>query len=147
MKHLATGIVTLLLLGAVGFFYFVRPDNVSVVRVNSSNPALQKAVTEARNGLPEFWKKVAEASEEHQSDFAVKVAFDTDQGPEFLWIRGPLVRREMVSGTLDQVPIAYRKARRGELVRFSEADIVDWMVRNPDGTTSGGLTDAVLAPK
>lgn len=122
----------------------LQPRARSVVRVNEADPKLQRAISEARSHLPEFWSKVRQAPEDRQRDFAVKVRFRTEQGAEFLWVRGPLRRAAKVTGTLDQRPMVL-PVQKGEPVEFREGDIVDWMIRNDDGTLEGGQTEKVLA--
>lgn len=144
MKKVALVASILAGLAIAAFLWMGGIHKPAIVRVNGPNSALQSAIREAQRGLPDFWKRVEAAPEAKQTEFAVRVKFETDQGPEYLWVRGPLVRKQVVAGTLDQEPVAYRNSHRGEIVRFPEADIVDWLIRKPGGPNEGGFTEAAL---
>jgi uncharacterized protein YegJ (DUF2314 family) len=137
---LVAGVIALIGFGA---WFLSRPPNLSVVRVTSANPELQKAANEARKRLPEFLAGLERA--EAGSRFAVRVRFVGGSAPEYLWVRDPVRLGERFSGVLDQQPLTDRTRKKGDKVEFGKDAIYDWLMRNPTGETTGGFTEKALA--
>jgi uncharacterized protein YegJ (DUF2314 family) len=104
---------------------------------------LQLAIAEARKRLPEFDKYLASAKVGDR--FAICGKFESEVGPEYLWVHDVIRTPDGYMGLLDQVPIAV-KIKKGDLVPVDRADVVDWMVRR-DERVEGGFTNEVLASR
>ena len=113
----------------------------SVRRVNQADPELVAAIKKARAGLPEFISELRSPRDGQR--FAIEAQFPTSQGPEYLWLRDPKFNGKSFRATLDQSPMA-AKVRKGDLLEIRQADVVDWLIRDPDGTTRGRFTDKAL---
>jgi uncharacterized protein YegJ (DUF2314 family) len=119
-----------------------RPKPSRVIRINSANMALQQSIVEARKGLPDFERHLLDPQAGER--FAVKGAFDTSQGKEYLWVRSPKFANGAFTGTLDQRPIALVGKSQGDSVTVQEKDAVDWIIKTDD-ETKGAYTEKALA--
>jgi uncharacterized protein YegJ (DUF2314 family) len=114
----------------------------SVVRVNAADPRLQEAIRRAQRELPDFLAQLDAPASGRR--FAIRGRFRTPSGPEYLWVRNPVAADGAFRGTLDQEPMAARELRKGDEVRVAQADVVDWLIREPDGKMRGGYTEQAL---
>jgi uncharacterized protein YegJ (DUF2314 family) len=114
----------------------------SLVRVAHSNPVLEDAIRESRKQLPMFDKRLK--NPEPGDRFAIKARFSSPEGPEYLWLKDPVLEKGGFAAVVDQTPIAAPGIHRGDRVHVSEKDVVDWLVRKADGSMAGGATDLAL---
>lgn len=131
----------LLLLASV-IVLLLPPPTPRVKRITNPDARLKSAIEEARRRLAEFDAFLARPQPGDR--FAVKGRFQTDVGPEYLWIRDPMRSEIGYVGLLDQQPIAFTKRKKGDLLRVPRADVVDWFVYR-DGKTIGGFTERALS--
>ncbi len=113
-----------------------------IARVAHSDQELQDAIRKARKMLAAFKYRL-----EHPQPgdlFAIKAQFQSDQGPEYIWMKDPTVSKDGFAAIIDQQPIA-AKVKMGQLVDVPEQDVVDWLIQQSDGTRTGAFTDAVLS--
>lgn len=132
------GIVVLLLILLWGLS-LVKPR--SMARIAHADPELQAAAQRAQSELKDFIKELNHPKE--GEGFAVKGAFKTDQGPEYLWVRMPTYENGVFRGKLDQAPEFYRGAKKGDEVSVKEADVYDWLIHDKSGTR-GEYTERIL---
>ena len=145
VRNLAAGLV----LGVIGFacvagllLYAINQAKPSqIVRINSENPTLQKAIGEAQKGMDDFIKALNTPKPDQR--FAVKGTFQTLGGPEYLWVRKPVFKDGNFSGELDQQPIALTGKHKGDPVSFAKKDAVDWLIKDDNGIR-GTFTEKVL---
>ena len=113
----------------------------SVARIAHADPALQAAAKKAQDGLPEFVKELQ--SPRPGEGFAIKGAFKTPSGLEYLWVRSPTYKDEVFMGTLDQVPIALVGKKKGDMVSVKKKDVYDWLIKDENGIR-GMETEKIL---
>jgi uncharacterized protein YegJ (DUF2314 family) len=131
--------IVVVLVGALVWSSRAKPSGV--VRVAHESPELQAAALRAQNELEDFVKELTHPKEGER--FAVKGAFKTDQGPEYLWVRDPVYSADGFRGTLDQVPMLYHGAKKGDDVTVKREDVYDWMIREGKDIR-GAYTEEVL---
>jgi uncharacterized protein YegJ (DUF2314 family) len=110
----------------------------SVDRVDHASPALLEAIDKAKKSLPQVLVELKNPREGQR--FAVMGRFSTPDGNEYLWLRDPVQKGSQIVATLDQKPIA-AQMHVGDQVSLPPADVVDWMIRDPDGTVRGKFTE------
>lgn len=113
----------------------------SVRRITHVDAKLQAASREAVANLPRFIARLKATDPDDR--FAIRVAFPTSMGPEYLWVRDVRVKGEGFEGVLDQEPIAYKIAKKGDVVDVARTDVYDWMIRS-HGVIEGGKTEEAL---
>jgi len=114
------------------------PQHLSLVDHPSNQ--LIAAIGEARHKLPDF---IAALKARKPDDrFAIKGLFKTPMGNEYLWVKNVTVQKGGFSGTLDQVPIAFKEKQKGDSVTVSNDNVVDWYLRH-NGQTTGGFTEKI----
>jgi len=112
-----------------------------VALVGHANTDLQAAAHQAQAELDTF---ISELSNPKPGErFAIDGAFDTDAGPEYLWLKDPIYKAGSFTATLDQPPVAYRGAHRGDLVTVPREKVFDWMIKDGD-QIRGAYTTKVL---
>ncbi|MGV3618612.1 MAG: DUF2314 domain-containing protein [Fimbriimonas sp.] len=136
--------VAVVALCGIGSWILSSSVSQRVRRVTGNDPKLQNAIRQARREMPEFLRQLA--SPRPGQRFAIRGRFSTPAGPEYLWVRDPVLVDGIFRGTLDQEPMAARTLRRGESVRVPDADVVDWLIRDPGGRMRGGYTEQALRP-
>jgi uncharacterized protein YegJ (DUF2314 family) len=144
MKNFRVPIIVLLVICVSALFlgrFF--GGSGSIKRVNHQDPRLIQAIREARAGLPTFLKELHDPMPDQR--FAVMCQFKTPEGNEYLWIKDPVPEGDNLSGTLDQEPVAVSH-HKGDTISVSQADIVDWLVKEPDGSMKGRFTEAANKP-
>lgn len=114
---------------------------VPVTQIQSDDPRMQAAVTEARRRWPEF----AAAFESRKPDqlFAVKSPFSDQDHTEFMWLRVTGIENDVIYGILDNDPVDVSTVKSGDRVRVNVADLNDWMIGD-DQSLRGGFTVKVL---
>ncbi|MDR3691460.1 MAG: DUF2314 domain-containing protein [Fimbriimonas sp.] len=115
-----------------------RPD---VARIAHADPELQAASKQAQGGLPGFIKELQ--APKPGEGFAIKGAFKTQAGPEYLWVKSPTYKDGVFEGKLDQVPMAVTGKKKGDTVRVPKKDVFDWLIKDDSGIR-GMFTDKVL---
>jgi len=134
-------ILGLLLLLLLVLLSAVRPrQGLTVERIRLTNPNLTSALAKAKSGLPIFIEGLAHPLAGQR--FAFMTGFPTPAGPEYLWVKDPTISAGKIRGTLDQQPMV-AKVQKGAVVAVELKSVVDWMIRNPDGTTLGGFTQGL----
>ncbi|RXT53680.1 YegJ family protein [Bradyrhizobium betae] len=114
-------------------------DHSPVVDVRTTDPEMNTAIARARGTLPTFWASY-EAPKPSESGHSLKVRFSTRKGGEHIWIAE--VKKQpggTYTGLFANEPRDLPGKHAGDAVKFSEADISDWMfMRN--GKIVGGET-------
>jgi uncharacterized protein YegJ (DUF2314 family) len=133
-------------LGAVVFLALVlvmasRLRPARIARINYASPALQAASRRAKDELGTFIKALETRTATQR--FFIRGAFPTDAGPEYLWVRNVTYDRGEFRGTLDERPVVFRGAQKGEEVVVKRQDVFDWAIKDGD-TIRGRYTEAVL---
>lgn len=114
-------------------------DRSPIVDVRTTDPEMNTAIARARGTLPTFWASY-DAPKPSETGHALKVRFSTRRGGEHIWI-GDVKKlpNATYSGLFANEPRDLPGKRAGDAVKFSEADISDWMfMRN--GKIVGGET-------
>lgn len=135
----ALAIAAVLLVG-IGF-YSITPPKPSVLRTSLRDPKLAAAVSEAKSHLVDFKKALAKPKTGQK--FAVFAEFSTAEGPEYLWLKGITPTGKGVLGTIDQPPMVL-PLKKGDSVKVIWAAVMDWMIKNPDGSIQGAYTQSVV---
>lgn len=125
-----------------GAFLLPKPQGHAVARISGEDKELQAAVTRARAELPSFIKALQHPKA--GDEFAVKGAFKTDQGPEYLWVKAPVYVEGGFIGVLDQRPMLYKGSKEGDTVDVAKDDVYDWLIVHDRKIVAGGFTDEVL---
>ncbi|SCB41202.1 Uncharacterized conserved protein YegJ, DUF2314 family [Bradyrhizobium shewense] len=117
----------------------VAQDRSPIVDVRTSDPEMNAAIARARGTLSTFWASY-QSPKPSEAGHALKVRFSTRKGGEHIWI-GEVKKRPdgTYSGLFANEPRDLPGKRAGDEVKFTEADISDWMfMRN--GKIVGGET-------
>ena len=133
-SRLIVFLLTAIVLVAVIGYQLLRPDG---------NPhslhRVEKAIIKAQQGLPEYLQELQHPKTGQR--FAVMGRFSTPNGNEFLWVKDPTLTSAGLKGTLDQTP-HFAPFHLGDTVTVPKADVVDWYIRDPDGTSRGRFTES-----
>ena len=117
-----------------------RRDDVALVEKN--DPDMAAAFHKARETLPEFLA-LARAPRPTASKLAVKIAIPDADGNEYFWLTQFAPRGNKYTGRISNTPRAAKQVKLGQLVEFSEAEIVDWLYME-DGKMRGNFTACAL---
>ena len=114
-------------------------DRSPIVDVRTTDPEMNAAIARGRGTLPTFWASY-EAPKPSEAGHALKVRFSTRKGGEHIWIAEvKKLPNGAYSGRFANEPRDLPGKHAGDEVKFSEADISDWMfMRN--GKIVGGET-------
>jgi len=117
-----------------------RRDEVALVEKN--DPDMAAAFRKARQTLPEFLA-LARAPRPTASKLAVKIAIPAGDDDEYFWVSQFAPRGDKYGGRINNTPRAAKQVKLGQLVEFSEAEIVDWLYME-DGKMRGNFTACAL---
>jgi uncharacterized protein YegJ (DUF2314 family) len=117
-----------------------RRDDVALVEKN--DPDMAAAFRKARETLPEFLA-LARAPRPTASKLAVKIAIPAGDDDEYFWLTQIGQRGEKYAGRINNTPRAATQVKFGQVIEFSEAEIVDWLYLE-DGKMHGNFTACAL---
>ncbi|OKO76558.1 hypothetical protein AC629_32695 [Bradyrhizobium sp. NAS80.1] len=114
-------------------------DRSPIVDVCTTDPEMNAAIARARGSLPTFWASY-DAPKPSETGHSLKLHFSTRRRGEHIWIAEvKKLPNGAYSGLFANEPRDLPGKRAGDEVKFSEADISDWMfMRN--GKIVGGET-------
>lgn len=107
---------------------------------------LEAASATARKGLPAL-RDAFNAGLEPGEFVMVKSPFAKDEGTdgkEWMWVEVTSWKGDAIYGVLRNEPFYIAKLHVGQRVQVSMAEVFDWMRIQPDGTQTGGTTNAVI---
>ena len=103
-----------------------RSRKDDIVRAPEDDPAMAKAFRKAQTTLNNFLA-TANSPPPNTTSFAVKVAIRDKRETEYFWILPFSHDGDSFKGKINNTPRLVKHVRRGEEVRFSRSEIVDWM--------------------
>jgi len=140
-KRFIVGAVGLAVVGGILLLAVSGGSGRKVARVAHADPELQAASKKAKSELGTFIKELSSPSE--GKGFAIKGAFPTPAGPEYLWVKSPLLNKDLFVGVLDQEPLVLSGKHKGDIVVVKKADVYDWLIKDENGIR-GMYTEKVL---
>lgn len=100
-----------------------RNDLVDVIP--DDDPAMAKAVVEARASLPAFLAKASDPKPGTRG-YAVKVGIGLAGNKEFVWIAPFVVRGDVLTGQIANEPERVKGYAAGQTLKISLSDVTDW---------------------
>jgi len=134
----------LMLVSALSFAQATR-DESEVVIVDKTDPDMIAAIAQARSTLDEFLTVFANPPT-GASSFKLKVAIREGSRTEHFWVTPFRTVGDEFAGTVANDAKFVKKAKMGEEIRFSRAEISDWGYTQ-DGRQLGSYTVCVLFKK
>ena len=123
-----------------------KAKNDGSVEMGDDEPAMQKAMQQARAGLDDFLKKVG-APPRDTEEFSVKVRVSDGGNEEFLWVSDLKGQGELWSGRINNVPMI-RSVKKGQSYSFAKSEIVDWTyIDKAKKRVMGNFTTCALLTK
>jgi uncharacterized protein YegJ (DUF2314 family) len=117
-----------------------RRDDVALVE--KGDPDMAAAFRKARETLPEFLA-LARDPRPTASKLAVKIAIPAGRDDEYFWLTSFEPRGDKYAGRINNTPRAAKQVKFGQVVEFSEAEIVDWLYME-GGKMRGNFTACAL---
>lgn len=115
-------------------------DELAIVA--KSDPAMAKAMSKARQTLPDFLD-VAAAPKPGTEGFAVKVAIREGDNAEYFWVTPFTDKDSEFSGAINNTPREVHSVKLGQTITFNRSEIVDWMYLD-GGKMQGNYTACAL---
>ena len=147
MRHLAlVGAVLVLIAGGAGAETVLdRAKRDAIEIVARDDPDMAAAMRKARETLPGFLA-LARVPPPWVTSLAVKVAISGDNDArEFFWITPFQQRGAKFSGRINNKPRQVKTVKLGQIIAFSQDEIVDWTYHDSDsGKTEGNFTACAL---
>ena len=140
-KKFIVGAIGLAVIGGILLLVVSNGSRRKVARVAHADPELQAASKRAQKELDSFIKELNGPSE--GKGFAIKGAFSTQAGPEYLWVKSPLLNKDLFVGVLDQEPLVLSGKHKGDIVTVKKKDVFDWLIKDENGIR-GMYTEKVL---
>src|SRR6266568_3165951 len=113
-----------------------------VVLVENDDADMAAAFRKARETLPEFLA-LARAPRPTATKLAVKVAIPAGDGNEYFWLTPFAPRGDQYAGRVNNSPRSAKQVKFGQVVEFSEAEIVDWLYME-GGKMRGNFTACAM---
>ncbi|MEO5693001.1 MAG: DUF2314 domain-containing protein [Usitatibacter sp.] len=95
-------------------------------RVQRNDPAMEAAYARAKESLDGFFELVA-SKPPHIKTPSVKVRVREGQNVEDFWVTPFSAEAGGFGGFLQNEPATIKKHKLGDPIRFTKADVVDWM--------------------
>jgi uncharacterized protein YegJ (DUF2314 family) len=113
-----------------------------VVLVANDDADMAAAFRKARETLPEFLA-LARAPQSTASKLAVKIAIPDGDGNEYFWLNQFAPHGNKYTGRINNTPRSAKQVTFGQVVEFSEDEIVDWLYME-DGKMRGNFTACAM---
>jgi uncharacterized protein YegJ (DUF2314 family) len=113
-----------------------------VVTFAKDDPDMAAAFRKARETLPQFLALVR-ARDTTVTKLAVKIAIPAGDDDEYFWLTQIGEHGNKYSGRINNTPRAAKQVSFGQVVQFSEAEIVDWLYME-DGKMRGNFTACAM---
>jgi len=113
-----------------------------VVTLEKGDPDMAAAFRKARETLPEFLALVR-ARQSTVTKLAVKIAIPAGDGDEYFWLTEIGQHGNKYAGRINNTPRAAKQVRLGQVIQFSEAEIVDWLYME-GGKMRGNFTACAM---
>jgi len=117
-----------------------------LLQVKGDEPAMQKAIAEARRRWPEFAEAFVNRKAGHH--FAVKRGFASEKGKdhqEFMWVQVLDIEEDRIIGVLDNDPVYVKNLRAGDRVISQPDDVIDWIFKGDDDLVGNFTGPVILA--
>jgi uncharacterized protein YegJ (DUF2314 family) len=113
-----------------------------VVLFKNDDADMAAAFRKARETLPEFLA-LARAPRPTATKLAVKIAIPDGDGNEYFWLTQFEPRGDKYAGRINNTPRSAKQVKFGQVVEFSEAEIVDWLYME-GGKMRGNFTACAM---
>jgi uncharacterized protein YegJ (DUF2314 family) len=141
MNRIGILVATLLVAAALGCG---ESDSGNVVHVSDTDPAMNKAMADARATVDQFADALRNPGK--RSDFSLKARFTEGSTTEHMWVNEVRVEGDVFKGKVGNDPDNLKKVRFGQSCSIPRDRVSDWMyVEN--GKLVGGTTLRVLRDK
>ncbi len=111
------------------------------------DPELVAASARARAALAKLAPMFAEGVPTGTT-LMVKAPFATDDGGvEYMWVEATGWKADKIAGVLANEPFDIASLHSGDRVEVTLADVYDYTLERPDGTTEGGETSEIIERK
>jgi uncharacterized protein YegJ (DUF2314 family) len=126
---------------AQGTFRDVGGEQMGVIP--KGDPLMAEAKRKARATLPEFLDLVR-TPRASITGMGVKIGIPYGRNDvEYFWVMDLSISDGKITGRLSNAPRFVKNVRAGEMLRFTEGDVVDWLYRQ-DGKMKGNYTSRAL---
>jgi uncharacterized protein YegJ (DUF2314 family) len=151
MRSIVYAAILLILLGGYWFFFgsynagtlVERARRDEITSVPKDDPDMAAAFRKARDSLPEFLA-LARAPRPTITHVAVKIGIPAgDDSKEFFWLSPFEPRGGKYVGRINNKPRSAKTVKFGQIIEFSEDEIVDWLYTE-DGNMRGNFTACAL---
>ena len=113
-----------------------------VVTLEKGDPDMAAAFREARKTLPEFLALVR-ARQTTVTKLAVKIAIPAGDDDEYFWLTEVGQHGNKYTGRINNTPRSAKQVRFGQVIQFSESEIVDWLYME-GGKMRGNFTACAM---
>ena len=113
-----------------------------VVTLEKGDPDMAAAFRKARETLPEFLALVRDR-QTTVTKLAVKIAIPDGDGNEYFWLNQFAPHGNKYTGRINNTPRSAKQVTFGQVVEFSEAEIVDWLYME-GGKMRGNFTACAM---
>jgi uncharacterized protein YegJ (DUF2314 family) len=113
-----------------------------VVTLEKGDPDMAAAFRKARETLPEFLALVR-ARDTTVSKLAVKIAIPAGDDDEYFWLTEVGQHGNKYVGRINNTPRAAKQVSFGQVMQFSESEIVDWLYME-NGKMRGNFTACAM---
>jgi len=113
-----------------------------VVTFEKGDPDMAAAFRKARETLPGFLALVG-ARQTTITKLAVKIAIPAGDDDEYFWLTEIGQHGNKYAGRINNTPRAAKQVSFGQVIQFSEAEIVDWLYME-DGKMRGNFTACAM---
>jgi uncharacterized protein YegJ (DUF2314 family) len=119
-----------------------KAERDELIRIPEGDPDMAMAMRRARATLGDFLK-LARKPKPSMTGFALKVGMEHRAGVEYFWVAPFEVRETTFVGRVNNELRDIRHIKIGQMIEFTETEIVDWMYRE-DGKMKGNFTACAL---
>jgi len=113
-----------------------------VVTFKKGDPDMAAAFRKARETLPEFLALVR-ARQMTVTKLAVKIPIPAGDDDEYFWLTEIGQHGDTYVGRINNTPRAAKQVKFGQVIQFSESEIVDWLYME-DGKMRGNFTACAM---
>ena len=121
-----------------------KPVDIHAGELQKFDSLIAPYVAKARKSLPDAKKKFQKGLKKGEVFFLTIRIYDSDKKYEQVFIRVKEWKGEKISGTIANDLGVVKEYKNGQLVEFTEKEVLDWLISKPDGSEEGNFVGKFL---
>jgi uncharacterized protein YegJ (DUF2314 family) len=119
-------------------------DRAVHVTEAETNKAIDKLISQAKQGLPQVKERYVKGLLKEQNFFITTPIFDSAKNQEHVFVKVLAWQGDKLTGVIGS-KVNLKGPQQGDKIEVNESDVEDWTIINKDGSQEGNLVGNYLS--